>query len=801
MKNLISFIILFLTILVNSSVTPGQCIQLLSSPGDTIGWKEYSDHPGKSFYNNDTFVVTTSTYGENNYIYNTFPATLNGAASSFSASFDFRIDSNSACSDGLTFWFFTSSLFGLGSTSKEGGDLGFPDTVSGFALAFRTIGCVDEIYMKKINSTSYSWSGGSGPDTNIAPKLTSQMFLTDGRWHHCIVNYVNGFITTTFDTGGITMSGYSPIYGTGHFGFMGTNGGGYSRKCIKNVQICAGYGTPTASADSFNIYLNRQCNGPTIDIHANTYSSAYYVKTFYGDGSYDSSGFAPDLSGGGYVLVAHTYAAPGDYTIRAKLYNGSTVIDSLHTDFENVFCATLPVKFYYDANSDCLLEPGEPYLSQPVLTEVDSNGVPVDTVSATGGFYYNVKGTIGDIYSFKVISLPGNMQMSCPSSGIINESLVPGIFIYPIKYFAINCSTGTSFDLAVNAVIPVTGIHDEWGNIYVSNNYCAPTNGRLTLHYSSKYAGAPSQVSPTPLTVAGDSIVWDVSALSSMASAPTQLHYQINYASTTLTVGDTVHSYFTLLPASGDVYPANNSTEIIDTIRAGCDPNEMSVFPAGCIGHDTASVKLQYTINFTNVGNDTAFNIYVMDTLSNNVDISSLRLKMASNTMNIFKYQNATYNIVKFDFPAINLVDSATCPQCNGAVVFTVNTRPGLPIGSTIFSHAGVFFDDNPVVMTNVVENFVGDCPTPLISPQVTHINAIDAVYIFPNPAQNTITVSVTNGAYTSFTINNTLGQHLVSQSINADQSVVNVSMLPAGIYYIALTGDNGTAIRKFVKE
>jgi len=454
--------------------TFAQCVQFINYPADTMGWIEGSDHPGTyraAFYNNDTFVITTSAGGENNYIYNSFPVTLFGAASEFSASFDFRMDSLSSCSDGLSFWFLTSSLYQMGSNSYEGCALGFPDTTVGFSLAMQTTVCEDNIYLKKINSNRYSFCGesptgaSSASDSNICVPLARQMFLSDSLWHHCIVNYDHGYVTASYDGGNVVMTGYSPIYGTGHFGFMATNGGGYTRKCLKNIQICAGYGTPTVATDSFGTYVNRLCNGPQIEIHAHTYSAAYSVKTYYGDGTNDASVFAPDMMGGGYVVISHTYASAGNYTVTEILYNGSTAIDSLHFAYENVFCATLPVKFYYDYNGDCLMDSSDFYMTKPVLTEVDSNGIAVDTISATSGFYYSCHGSIGDVYSFKVIGTPGNIAASCPATGIVSESLVSGIFIYPVRYVAFNCTSGSAFDLSVTATIPVTGIHDEWGDV------------------------------------------------------------------------------------------------------------------------------------------------------------------------------------------------------------------------------------------------------------------------------------------------------------------------------------------------
>ena len=400
MKIKFSLVVLFVSILFLNGKIQAQCVNLIHYPADTVGWVHgSSETSGVAYYDHDTFVLTTPTTSENNFIYNSFPVTLAGSTSDFTASFDFRIENDTICCDGLTFWFFTSSLYQMGYFWHEW-DMGFPDTTCGFALSLQS-GPTSSVFMKHINSTGYLWSGSLGPDTaNICPPLSGQTFLTDGLWHHAIVSYNHGYITTTFDWGIVSMSGYCPLFGTGHFGFMATNQNDPIKKSIKNIQICTNLGTPTVVADSFGSFINRLCNGPQIAVETNTYSSTYSVHTYYGDGTHDSTGFSISLSGG-YAMLSHIYPTPGHYTIKEFLYNGSSQIDSLEFDYENIFCATLPVKFYFDANTDCLMDSAETYLAQVVKTEVDSNGIPVDTISATSGFYYNALGTVGDVYSFR----------------------------------------------------------------------------------------------------------------------------------------------------------------------------------------------------------------------------------------------------------------------------------------------------------------------------------------------------------------------------------------------------------------
>ncbi len=294
-------------------------------------------------------------------------------------------------------------------------------------------------------------------------------------------------------------------------------------------------------------------------------------------------------------------------------------------------------------------------------------------------------------------------------------------------------------------------------------------------------------------------LTWDISGISNSVS-PAKFYYTLTYNTAIgyLTPGDTVHSYYTITPFAGDVDTTNNTQTIIDTVRSGYDPNEMFVSPAGCISPGAGTTQLQYTIHFENTGNDTAFNIYVMDTLSDNVDPSTMNIVMGSAEMYTTKlHSNTGQNILKFDFPGINLLDSSHHGQCDGAVIFSINTRLGLPSGTTIFNHAGIFFDINPVVLTNTVEN-ITDCP---LSVSNTATDSKSLVEIYPNPSADELAIKIDRDAYGSCSVSNSIGQVYLQQQLNSTQTKVNVKMLPAGLYYITLTGEKGTVVRKFVKQ
>ena len=181
------------------------------------------------------------------------------------------------------------------------------------------------------------------------------------------------------------------------------------------------------------------------------------------------------------------------------------------------------------------------------------------------------------------------------------------------------------------------------------------------------------------------------------------------YGSTWITPSDTVHTYIVAAASiTGETDTLNNVIIKNDTVRSSYDPNDMAVLPAGTI---LPCTQLRYRIEFENTGNDTAHNISVMDTLSDNLDPKTLTIESASGVMNIAMLKDGVHNVVKFDLPNINLLDSTHPNQCTGSIVFHISARQGLADGATIQNKAGIYFDDNPAVMTNATVNVIGMSP------------------------------------------------------------------------------------------
>ena len=116
---------------------------------------------------------------------------------------------------------------------------------------------------------------------------------------------------------------------------------------------------------------------------------------------------------------------------------------------------------------------------------------------------------------------------------------------------------------------------------------------------------------------------------------------------------------------------------------------------------------------------------------------------------------------------------------------------------------SGILIGDGTDTFTNI--NFYEFNTMQLISPDSTLSTtqltaATNTISIFPNPTTSQLTILMSQSAYTSFTITNSIGQDMIQQPLTNTQTQVNVATLPPGMYYITFRGDNGTTVQKFVK-
>lgn len=555
------------------------------------------------------------------------------------------------------------------------------------------------------------------------------------------------------------------------------------------VTASSAQGTPQIS--TFNIWGDSCVLAPSMSPNSmaamtlvSNYNASSSVEYHWGDGS---SGTGTSTGSQGYFYASHIYATAGTYTVAAVLYDGVTPIDTSWRTV-NAFCSIISGFAYKRADNNCDHDAAtEPLLSTAFDIEVRKAGVPVDTIVANGHLYkYINSADLTSVFSLHPINLPMGMTLACPSSPHSFKFDTLDYFNFPGFAFAFDCDpTASGFDLSVTGSGFFRPVANSYMYLYPRNAACLPQNGTVTLQLSPKYSFVSAN--PAPTNVSGNTISWDVNALSNTDHSLIGLTLN---AVGTLTLGDTVQNHVTITPISGDMDPANNTILMIDSIRASFDPNEKHASPIG----DIAQGELMtYTIHFENLGNDTAFNIHIMDTLSAHLDAGSFRLITSSHPVSHQILGTGSDKTLRFDLANIQLPDASAPEHNKGFVTYQIAAKTGLALGTMIENTAHIYFDINPAIVTNTTRNKIPETLS------IGKTGSMGSIKVFPNPAHDKLFVAALKDLK-AIRIVNTLGQEMTIAA-EAATEFISIAHLPTGVYFLKAEGKEGSFMQKFIKN
>lgn len=330
------------------------------------------------------------------------------------------------------------------------------------------------------------------------------------------------------------------------------------------------------------------------------------------------------------------------------------------------------------------------------------------------------------------------------------------------------------------------------------NNGCVSKDIEVKLVLdTAKTSFVSSNVAPNWSTL--DTISWTISQINY------QSHFEGIYVKiktkNTAVIGDTIKISTITLPFIDDRDTSNNIKDYAFRVINGYDPNDITVHPTGNCpeAYIKGNQKLTYKIRFQNTGNAEAINIYVIDSIDLDLDISTLNVVSASDTLYSLIYPG---NVIKFTFDSIFLADSASNePKSHGYIVYTIEPKSTLPDGTKILNRADIYFDYNPPVLTNTTLNTIqSGNHLSLCTPTSAQTKTNGEVKVFPNPNDGVFTLEsfdlieeVIIYDHSSRTI-----CRLSSNSKRVDVSLVNIK---AGIYLVAVKTTKGKEVLKMIVQ
>ncbi|HRG69371.1 MAG TPA: T9SS type A sorting domain-containing protein [Saprospiraceae bacterium] len=208
--------------------------------------------------------------------------------------------------------------------------------------------------------------------------------------------------------------------------------------------------------------------------------------------------------------------------------------------------------------------------------------------------------------------------------------------------------------------------------------------------------------------------------------------------------------------------------------RGSFDPNDKSASPIGYQSdHFIESHRtLEYKIRFQNTGNDTAFKVVIVDTLSEWLDLSTLKILNASHPFS-FSLIN---RVLSFRFDPIYLpYQSIDDANSQGFVQYSIKPYSKAALGTRLPNTASIYFDFNTPIQTNTTFHTLNRdfiiVSIKAADPSILNVN------IYPNPGTDYLILETDQlSPEKDIQLSDLNGRVLLNQKWNGNRCIVQLN-------------------------
>ncbi|MCC6584489.1 MAG: hypothetical protein IT271_12360, partial [Chitinophagales bacterium] len=406
-------------------------------------------------------------------------------------------------------------------------------------------------------------------------------------------------------------------------------------------------------------------------------------------------------------------------------------------------------RIYSDLNANNQPDASDVFVDN-IKVQATKNGNTISHLSSDTGKYYFVNDT-------------GSYTIQ-PISNFANFATIP-------VSQTITRTTYGNKDTINFKLSPTALVNDA--SVILSNNWMTRPNrnGTYTISYTNEsgqnYNGTIKlkldsrliyqTATPNPTSIVGDTMIWNITDLPLFTTKNISVDF---LASSSLIANDSLKSFVKIYNAQTDVTSANNQYTLTDIVRASYDPNDKVVDKTILSPTEVAqSPYLYYTIRFQNVGNDTAFDIAIRDTLDTNLDWTTFQPITSSHKYSLDQTNN---KYVLFGFKSIKLPDSTVNEKAShGFIFYKIKPKNTLVVGNSILNKASIVFDVNTPIVTNnaktvVMQAYAGRDTSICFGQSITLTASGASSYIWSTGA-NTASITVSPTSTTSYVVTGTV--------------------------------------------
>ncbi len=603
----------------------------------------------------------------------------------------------------------------------------------------------------------------------------------------CVVtSLINGVAPYTVTVNGQGPLGYDINTNEPYFGYFGSTDQMWvnvtdATGCTGSTQLMSD-SPPSLGASASNI--NPACGGMSngsaelIFGYAGPYGPELQVLGPLGTAYSGTPWMEPwSLTG----LVGGMYTVYGQYSPiyfpdPGCFFSGSFEIPDLGSD-----CGTVSGRLFIDNNQNCVQNGGEP-------------SVPFRVLEITPGPEYAITNVAGDYTrnlingNFSIEPLGTDLYPLCPP-------VQPAPFTINTNSVTLNLADSSllALDLAVDVAHSVARpgfAHSIWGWVH---NQGGQVSGPVTLTVNFDPIMSYTSASPTPTSVLGNTITWDLPAFTAFG----QMNFgvQLQVPPDAGLIGQAYSHTVNVSQPLMESTLANNTEGENDIIQGSYDPNHKQVLTSTQQQENIFIINqdewLDYVVRFQNTGTDTAFTVVVTDTISVALDLSTYEQGVASHPFDVsFK----SGRVVEWRFADILLPDSNVNEAAShGLVSFRI--RPHLPLlpGTVLANNADIFFDFNDPIRTNDA------VVTAEFSTGVGAAAAKEGLMVYPNPANDQLVIDLPGAAW--ICLLDLTGRVVLEARANVDRTVLAFDTVPAGAYVLHVTNAEGRSFTRPVTK
>lgn len=237
------------------------------------------------------------------------------------------------------------------------------------------------------------------------------------------------------------------------------------------------------------------------------------------------------------------------------------------------------------------------------------------------------------------------------------------------------------------------------------------------------------------------------------------------------------------------------------------DPNHKSVIPSGYGGGNyiNKKEKLTYTIQFQNVGTDTAFKVVIVDTLDNDLNVETLLVESSSHPFT-YTLSGRGNPVLTFSFDPILLTDSTSnLLKSEGFISYSIYPKEDITEGIILSNKAYIFFDYNSPVITNetvltIKNEYLQDLSkgtavavrTGIITANKTAV--AKTILVYPNPATDQLYIKSAHTTLQRIQFINITGSIVLTEKLSGNTSDIKINTLVPGIYFYTITDTSGNS-------